>query len=661
MYSKLAINNVRKSFKDYTIYFLTLTFAVCIFYTFNSISAQSAMTPINNGKSDSIKMVSEIISIISVFVSVILGLLIIYANNFLIKRRKKELGLYMSLGMGKNKISKLLIIEELIIGVFSLIAGLVLGLLSSQGLSVITAKLFNISLSNYKFVIAPDAILKTVIYFGIIYILVMIFNTVVISKYKLIDLLNAHKKNEKIKIKNPIVAAIIFIIAVAMLGTAYYLVNKVGLNVTTIEFKLSILLGIIGTAAFFYGLTTFLIMIIQKNKKIYLNKLNIFTLRQMNSKINTNFVSMTVICLMLFLTISMLSVGVSFKNQNIDELSPFSLTARMYPGEKISFEELLNKSDFKVQDGDKYAFFTEYDTNIKLPDILSKYIVGKEGSSINEYSSVNAISISDYNKIRELSGKEKVELNNDSVLVQSNSTFIKETVNNFIKNSHSIKLNGKEYKIQNKKIMTDMNITSHVADNIFTVIVPDNIVSSFKPYMNYLNINYGENNKESSEKTYTKYFNDHKKYDIAKDATVFINTKVNNQDQMQLNVIVILYVTLYLGVIFLISSAAVLALQQLSEASDSANRYNALRRIGAPEKMINKSIFTQTFIYFALPLVLAIVHSVVGIYQANEFISAFGSSSIIKASIMTMIVIVVIYGGYFMATFFGYKNIVKKF
>ena len=662
MYSKLAINNVRKSFKDYTVYFLTLTFAVCIFYTFNSISAQNTMATINDSKSESIKMISQVISMLSVFVSVILGLLIIYANNFLIKRRKKELGLYMSLGMGKNKISRLLVIEELIIGAFSLIVGLVLGLFASQGLSVITAKMFDISLKNYKFVIAPDAILKTVLYFGIIYILVMVFNTVVISKYKLIDLLNAHKKNEQIKIKNPIVAGIIFIASLAILGTAYYLINKVGLNFTKIEFKLSILLGVIGTAAFFYGLTTFLIMVIQKNKKLYLKKLNIFTLRQINSKINTNFASMTVICLMLFLTISMLSVGVSFKKNNVDGLTPFSATARMLTNEEgnPSFEKILNKNGFKIQDGDKYAFVTEYKTNDKLENLLSNYYTGK-GVEISDYSFINAISITDYNKIRELQGKQKVELNNDSVLVQSNSTFIKATVDKFMENNNTIKLGGKEYKIQNKKVITDTNITTGVADNMFTVIVPDAFVKSLEPDMSYLDINYGANNLESSEKAYTTFFKNYLDNREDHSAFVLFDSKVTLQEQTQLNTTIILYITLYLGVIFLISSAAVLALQQLSEASDSADRYNALRRIGAPEKMINKSIFTQTFIYFALPLVLAIVHSIVGIYQANEFISAFGSSSILTASIMTMGVIIVIYGGYFIATFFGYKNIVKKF
>ncbi|KJU72194.1 FtsX-like permease family protein [Clostridium baratii] len=660
MYSKLAINNVRKSFKDYTIYFLTLTFAVCIFYSFNSISAQSTMSVINDGKSDAIKLISMLMSYLSVFVSVVLGCLIIYANNFLIKRRKKELGLYMSLGMGKGKISKLLVLEELIIGIFSLVAGILLGLVASQGLSVITAKLFDISLKNYKFVVSVDGIIKTAIYFGIIYILVMIFNTIIISKYKLIDLLTAHKKNEKIKIKNPIIAGIIFIVSLIMLGTAYYLVNKVGLDVRTKEFQMSILLGIVGTAAFFYGLTTFLIMVIQKNKRLYLKKLNIFTLRQMNSKINTNFVSMTVICLMLFLTISMLSVGVSFKKQNVDSNMPFDMTAYTYDikDNNVSLESMLNKNGFKIQKGDKYAYVTIYKGKESLKDILSKYATGKNLMSFSNMGNIDVMSISDFNKVRELKGEEPITLNNDSVLIQSNASFTKPEVDKFMENNTKIKLQGKEYNIANKKLIQDANATTGMSDIFFNVIVPDSLIKGLTPSTYYLNINYGKGNYDSSEKYYTNFFKDPSAF---KDGFILANTKTELQQQMQLSTTVILYITLYLGVIFLISSAAVLALQQLSEASDSADRYNSLRRIGASEKMINRSIFAQTLIYFALPLVLAIVHSIVGIYQANAFISAFGNSSIITASLATMGVIIVIYGGYFIATYFGYKNIVKKF
>lgn len=184
MYSKIAVGNVKKSFKDYTIYFLTLTLAVCIFYSFNSIEAQKVFIDMKASGKEYVASLVQIIAYISVFVSVILGSLILYANNFLIKKRKKELGIYMTLGMGKRKISRILIIETLLVGAISLISGLLLGIVASQGLSLFTSKLFDIPMSGYSFVISVSSVLKTILYFSIMFFLVMIFNKEKLSKLR---------------------------------------------------------------------------------------------------------------------------------------------------------------------------------------------------------------------------------------------------------------------------------------------------------------------------------------------------------------------------------------------------------------------------------------------------------------------------------------------
>lgn len=659
MYSNIALNNVRKSFKDYTIYFLTLTFAVAIFYSFNTLGDQNSMVAINSSTKDYMKTLSQIMGIISIFVSVILCGLILYANNFLIKRRKKELGIYMYLGMSKRKISKILVFEELIIGIFSLIAGLILGIVLSQGLSLITAKLFEVSLDKYKFIVSMDSVIKTAIYFGIIFLLVMIFNTIVISRYKLIDLLTAHKKNEKIKIKNPIISGVIFLVSIVMIGYAYYLVLKTGLDIINLKFKISIVLGIVGTILFFYGLTSFLILIIQKNKKIYLRKLNIFTLRQMNSKINTNFISMAVICLMLFLTISILSVGVSFKRQNIDSTTPFDATVIMY-AEKSSktLENVLKENKFNLPNGYKASYVTVYKLKNTTKDTLYKYGDTKVRNNVDKgfNSNLSAVSISDYNKVRKLKGEKPLNLKDNEVAIQCNMSILKPTLEKLIKESGKIKIDGKEYKIYDEKII-DKSLQTSMVSGDFEFIVPDDLIKGLSPEQYILNINYG-NDKKASEDYITNFFENNIKK--TKDGFLMLSTKNEVMEAMKGTTVMILYVVLYLGIIFLISSAAVLALQQLSEASDSADRYNSLRRIGAPNSMINKSIFIQTLAYFMLPLVLGIVHSIVGICVASDFIELFGRGSIVESSLITMGAIIIIYGGYFVTTYISYKNIVKK-
>ncbi len=225
MLFKLSWNNMKKSFKDYAIYFLTLVLGVAIFYMFNSIDSQQAMLKISESTREIIKMMISILGYVSVFVAVVLGLLIVYANNFLINRRKKEFGIYMTLGMGKKQISKIILLETILVGIISLIVGLVIGVLASQFMSILIAKMFEADMSEFQFVFSIDSCVKTCIYFAVMYVAVMLFNTYTISRYKLINLLNASKKNETVKIKNPIISVLIFIIGATILGYAYWKVT----------------------------------------------------------------------------------------------------------------------------------------------------------------------------------------------------------------------------------------------------------------------------------------------------------------------------------------------------------------------------------------------------------------------------------------------------
>ena len=667
MYSKIAINNVKKSFKDYTIYFLTIAFAVCIFYSFNSIESQKALLDMNKNQAEYMSLVTTLISYVSVFVSFILGGLILYANNFLINRRKKELGIYMTLGMSKRKISKILLSETLIVGVLSLIAGLLLGLVVSQGLSLFTAKLFDVGMTEFKFIISSSAILKTVLYFALIFGVLMIFNTRIIAKYKLIDMLTAARKSEDIKIKNPIISSIIFISGIIILGTAYYLVTKSGLNPDKLGFKLSIVFGIIGTAGFFYGIAGFLLGVIQRSKNIYLKKLNIFVTRQISSKVNTNFVSMTVISLMLFITIVLLSTGLSFKSAlEKGIVVPFDASVKLFTDEENkykSMEDVFKAINYDFN-GKEPIFINGYIIDgIDANMILKDYAVGEFKKSLDNgkhrWEYIDAIKISDYNKIRSLYGEEPLSINDNEILVTSNFTEAKDSVKNFIKNSPQVSIAGKEYKVANKEYLNEAVYNSELADNVLTIIVPDDF-KDMTLNAAYMNMNYKNPNDPAEEEDMNSLFDSFRRYDEIYDLPMIRATKSQVYEASKGLTTMILYIGLYLGVVFLISSAAVLALQQLSEASDSSDRYKALKKIGATEKMINKTIFTQTAIYFAMPLILAIVSSIVGISVVNKFIALYGKPNIGPTALLTLGILVIVYGGYFYVTYAGYKSIVKN-
>lgn len=661
MYSKIAFKNVKKSFKDYTIYFFTLMLAVCIFYTFNSIESQKAMSELTSSGESYVEILSKVISYVSVFIAFILGSLILYANNFLVKKRNKELGIYMTLGMSKNKISKILILETIIVGILSLISGLILGLIFSQGLSILVVKLFGLKMSTYSFVISGKAMIKTVLYFGIMFLLVMIFNSFVISKYKIIDLLTVGRKTEEVKFKSNIVYLITFILCVISLVTAYKLILEVGLlGIKDKKFLISILLGVVGTFLFFFSLSGFILYIVKKNKKIYFKGLNIFIVKQINSKVNTNFISMSVICLMLFMTIGMLSTGFSFKNaieSGLKDSTPYDASANLYidEGEKANnIQKSLEYIGVKFNKEDKVVYYDLYTDNKTISEALNL--------NANMRSIMNYMKLSDYNKIRALDNQNAIELNKDEVLITSNYANTLEAIQNYVKNNDSIKIENKSYKIKDKKVIEENLKTDFMKDNMITVIVNDDICDNMTLVSSNVNVNFVGEGKEKRESDFTNKIYSYKTTDTDYDKIGFVlgasRTEIYESNKGMTTVV--LFIGIYIGIVFLISSMAVLALQQLSEASDSIDRYKSLKRLGASEKDINKTIFIQTLVYFSLPVILAFIHSVIGIKVANDFVSVYNKPDIMGSSLITAVIFMIVYIIYFCITYSGYKNIVKN-
>ena len=675
MYYKIAKNNVKRSFKDYTIYFLTLTFAVCIFYSFNSVESQKAMLDMSKGQAEYIDIMNQLMSGISIFVSFILAGLIVYATNFLIKRRKKEFGIYMTLGMSKSRISKILFFETMIIGIISLVVGLFLGLVFSQGLSLLTAKLFEVGMDSFKFIISTSAIIKTILYFGIIYFIVILFNSIVISKYKLINLLSASKKNESIKIRNPIISIVILFISIILLIVAYRFAIITNLDFYDKRFTLAIIFGVIGTLGFFFGFSSVVLALIKRSSNIYLKNINAFTVNQITSKFNTNFISMTVICLMLFITIGILTTGLSIKNSLEESLklyTPYDASINWIGvrnseeyGE-VSVKEALESFKFDIKNDMDIVEINIYKINTSTKEILKNYLdINTQFISLNTgFEYTNVIKLSEFNNLRKLQGKETLSLDNNEVYISSNYDSVKGVIEKFINNNDNIKILDKIYKIKEKEIITDALETSPLGTNVFTIIVPDSFnIDYYESKETKINLNFIGKDIEKN-KEYLNRILEENSYG----GEEFINSKyfisgytrelVYNESRGLSTII--LFIAIYLGIIFLLSSAAVLALQQLSQSSDSKERYESLKKIGVPIKMINKSIMIEVLIFFLSPLILAIVHSIIGIKVVQGYLIAFGSYDIVASSLITTLIMVIVYGGYLYSTYIGYKNIINN-
>ena len=663
MLYKLSIANIKKSFKDYAIYFTTLILGVCIFYIFNSMDSQTAMLAVSSRQSEVIDLLIQLLSAVSIFVSLILGFLIIYASRFLIKKRNKEFGIYMTLGMSKRKISAILLIETFIIGLISLGVGLLLGIIISQITSIFIANMFEANMTDFTFNLSKSAIIKTIIYFGIIYFIVMIFNTIIVNKNKLINLLQASKKGENIKVRNSIICIILFIISVILLGSAYYMVTG-GVN-TLMQHDVSILLipigmGVVGTVLFFYSLSGMVLKIITKFPKLYYSKLNTFVYKQINSKINTMIVSISIICLMLFITLCLLSSALTVKNyfnDSINKFAPVDLSLVGYYNEdnrEVNLMKFINSNNIIKENTKDITTVSIYeDRDFTYAKSLGNYYedVKRKYPYVRYDETISIIGLNDYNKLAKIFHMDSLELNRGEYAIVSNyeSQLYEEVMN---RNS-IITIFGTDYRPSNKLIDGFLFISGNPSNLGFFVVEDETLVNNKKD-AELLVANYSTDDEVLINKIETLIHDYSPSFDTMKDTKIEIK-----EASVGLSAIVT-FIGLYLGIIFLISSSAILALKSLSDCIDDKNKYKVLRQIGADEKEVNKVLFKQTLIFFMMPLSLAIVHTIVGLEFCKFILSSIGVNNILNGSIMTFVFLLIVYGIYFMVTYVYSKNIIKE-
>ena len=274
----------------------------------------------------------RMLSSVSVFVAVILGFLVVYANRFLVRRRKREFGIYLTLGMGRAQVAAIMVMETLAVGVAALVVGLVLGVLLSQVMMYVTANLFEATIPGFAFVFSPGAALSTLACFAAIFALSLLLNVREVSRYRLIDLINADKVSEKVKARSLPVSVVLFLVSLVLMGVAYRTLLENG--VMSDKFGQATALVSVGTALFFFSVSGFLLRFLQGRPGVYLRGLNAFTLRQLNSRVNTAWVSITLVCAMLFVAICGVCTGFSVSRGISDALekgSPYDASINAYP------------------------------------------------------------------------------------------------------------------------------------------------------------------------------------------------------------------------------------------------------------------------------------------------------------------------------------------
>ena len=611
---KLAFRNVRRSIKDYAVYFLTLTFGVCLFYVFSALDDQSAIQFLARNNNPNVEAIFVLVGVFSAFVAVVLAGLILYANQFLMKRRKRELGTYALLGMPTGKVARLLVTETLLIGLCALVSGVALGILGSWALDKLTVAMFLAAPEEiFSFNLSWKAAGKTAAYFGVIFLIVMAFTSLSVSRSKLIDLIRSGRTNEEVSRRPLAMSVALFLLGCVTLGTAYAILLTRGLLRIDLLWFIMLGLGTVGTFLIFRSLSGFLLRLTRGHKGYY-KGLNMFVLRQWSGKVHTNCASNTVISILILLAIGVTACSVGLNDTitaSVGNQTPYDLTVLNY-GREGAYENADIPQLFRDAGLDTDACFAGVES-------VTVYYNDPELTGMPAAGYYAVVALSDYNR-----------------LMAGRGLPVLESVDKPLRTPNAI-ANGP------------------AADGV--AVVPDDMISRLTPRRQMVNITYAGNVSKVDDLVRMTL-------DEAEDFTggldIMMNYKLDNYYDLIGAKILVLYMGLYLGLVFLLTAAAVLALQQLSQAADNAQRYELLSKLGAPRAMRRGALIRQVALAFLLPLALGTIHAFVGMKAANEVIQAMGRVDSVHSSLLTAGLLLVIYGGDFLATCLGAWRAVEE-
>ena len=661
---KLILKNVRKNIQDYLIYFLTLTLSVSLFYAFNSISDQPIFSEMGMTRSLLYEQLGIMISSLSVVIALVLAFLIIYANQFLLKRRKKELGIYMTLGMRKGRISRIFAGETLCVGVIALVTGLILGFAFSQGISLIALKLFVVDLNKFQLVFSANAFKQTSLCFAIIFFIVMLFNVWSVSSVKLIDLLTASRKNENIHTGNRIVPFLLFALSLACIIISGSLFHKYGIMPSreNIAFQIAGAALIVGTFLLFYSLSAVFMQAAQARKGFYLKGLNTFLVRQIGSKLRTNYFIMAIICILLTVTIGTVSIGASTAltmNQLAKAATPYDLNvlSDVEADGDGSIEEYLSSYDISMSDyAENMEQISIYNADITYADLFEgqKINLWKIDANLPEVA-VAVVSVSDFNRALVMQGKEPVVLADGQYLMNCNYEGTYQYILAALQKHPEITIGGTTLQRASDELLQETYYMTSVGNNDRgTLIVPDQIANVLEKDANVLLVQYKPetDSNEVIQKMVPVGLDKTHEYGYAEKNMMYdmfygVNALVS-------------FLCCYIGLIFLLICAALLALKQLTETTDNIYRYGLLQKLGARHGKINKSLLVQTAVFFGIPLLVAGIYSALLMSEAMELVEDFMNIHISANMGLTVVLFLIIYGSYFLATYLSCKRMVTE-
>ena len=666
-YSKFALNNLVKNKKFIIPYVLSAIFTIMSFYILSSLAFGDNLDKLPNGIDATKQVLSFGIIVIALFSVIFL----FYTYSFLVKRRVKEFGLYSVLGMTKKQIAKILVLETIIIAVTTIVLGIGLGIIFDKLMLLVLLKLFSAGVS-FGFSITPIAIVFSVLLFGGIYFLLLLYTVIKIARLRIVALLKDENKGEK----EPKSRWILAIIGLALIGYGYYTAQTVQNPIKAIlVFFYAVIAVIIGTYLVFMAVSITVLKIMKNNKNFYYKPKNFISVSGLLYRMKRNAVGLANICIlstMVLVTMGSTSALYAGMEKSYNERVPRQLMIAGYHSTSDKLKEIENNVKLSAKEaGTEVQDLVSYNS---LP------MVGRLVEDKFNFESYVGVDLSNVKMIVVLQLKDYNKFANKNKTLESNEILLHiDKKGNY--NYNSISLNGSEYKIKEKLSEFPGTIgsdTANIMDTYYAVVKDEKeatklatkltelsskelekrgigLQSGAPTLQNYVAFNIKDTDREA------KVIESFKK--LEKGESVSIEGKEENKITFRGVFASFLFIGVFISFIFVISQVVIMDYKQISEGYEDKGNFEIMRKVGITDKQIKQSIRSQVLLIFFSPLIIATLHTIVAYPFIEKILRLFlitDSSIFLQALAVTIVVFAIFYLIVYAITSKIYYRIIKE-
>ena len=666
-YSKFALNNLVKNKKFIIPYVLSAIFTIMSFYILSSLAFGDNLNKLPNG----IDATKQVLSLGIIVIAIFSIIFLFYTYSFLVKRRVKEFGLYSVLGMTKKQIAKILVLETIFIAVTTIVLGIGLGIIFDKLMLLVLLKLFSATVT-FGFSITPIAVVFSVLLFGGIFFLLLLYTVIKIARLRIVALLKDENKGEK----EPKSRWILAIIGLALIGYGYYTAQTVQNPVKALlVFFYAVVAVIIGTYLVFMAVSITVLKIMKNNKNFYYKSKNFISVSGLLYRMKRNAVGLANICIlstMVLVTMGSTSALYAGMEKSYNERFPRQLMVAGYNSTNEKLKEIENNAKLSAKEaGTEVQDLVSYNS---LP-MVGRLVEDKfnfesnVGVDLSNVKMIVVLQLKDYNKF---ANKNKTLESNEILLhIDKKGDY----------NYNSISLNGSDYKIKEKLSEfpgTIGSATANIMDTYYAVVKDEkeatklatkltelsskelekrgiSIQTGTPTLQNYVAFNIKDTTKEA------KVIESFKK--LEKQSGIEIEGKEENKLTFRGVFASFLFIGVFISFIFVISQVVIMYYKQISEGYEDKGNFEIMRKVGITDKQIKQSIRSQVLLIFFSPLIIATLHTIVAYPFIEKILRLFlitDNSIFLQALAVTIVVFAIFYLIVYAITSKIYYRIIKE-